>query len=745
MVVLGNFLLRVIASKTSFVLNRTRMITSGRDTLTSLVITIACNALATTLLSAFCLAVLVPLWMLDFRRHGQVYPSFGPTNNLHYTYADAFLMIANVGLAFGSAIEHFTRYEVLSEAVLMEAGVGKPVLRAWQWKRRVSAASVVACAVLFYLDKTAAYFLPLFRAMSSMCVLALLLALANCNVNAWRYLWDIVHSNGKDLIVDMKRRGFLAPATWELRWEARAEHGPRSVRSFIKQILALVLWHVGSRSNVANLTFGLYIANLLPLIPAVQYEFFAAAALFSATHFVARRQFDQNHPTCVNTSGADIPPVHVGFGMLVEKGQLLRSDSAAPCVYLKMVPATIERLAEAVTVSYRWDDDLAFPLRVWSRDEPESVHASHAGLSHAFALMAAHGVAVDDRSLIWLDKASIDQQSDSFMKMLVPKMAACYALSECTLGLDNTHKFAAGTPNNYFSRTWTFQEYCLPPTLAMVQAAGSTCRPDADLRADVQTRFWRAPTLSPTFQPFTLIWLDAGSAIKDFLIRRPEVVKEYLHAAETRMGYYSSDRFAAIMQTVSGVMCFTPEGINKLKRIVLEAIAEHPSLFEGCAVLDNTGWGTQLSGCTTWERVLAGRPCPGDHGPCSSLTLTDVTSCGFKPKQEAFDYKAPASTTDQSSPRHMLQLHGKYVPPPPAQADDDAGMQPAAIPIPVTAVLDQDARVVLRLSVAPAAGVAQPERLSVGEAAVPAALEPAGSMQQPWIQVAGSKCTIHAA
>lgn len=57
------------------------------------------------------------------------------------------------------------------------------------------------------------------------------------------------------------------------------------------------------------------------------------------------------------------------------------------------------------------------------------MHASLAMLVHGFRMLAERCVAVDDRSLVWLDKASIDQQSDSFMKMLVPKVAACYALS----------------------------------------------------------------------------------------------------------------------------------------------------------------------------------------------------------------------------------------------------------------------------------------------------------------------------
>lgn len=756
MVILGLVLVRYIASRTSFVMNRTRMITSGRDTLMSLLITVSCMAVFYTAVCPIFLTVAVPMWLLDFRRHKQVYPSFGPADNPHYTYADAFLMIMCVTVTLNAAIGHLNRYEVLSEAELMAAGVavGKPVLRSLQWRRRVSAASLIACVALVYLDKHAAYFLPLFRTVTCTCIVAVVAALASSFSAALRFLWGVVHDTGKDLKVEVKRHGLFAPPSCELRWVDRTEHGPMSWISFCKQVLALVLWHAGSRSLIASMALILYAANLLPLLPAVQLELYAAFALLSVFALLYVRLLQLNYPSCMNASGADIPPVHVGFGMLVEKGQLLRVAvlGATSCSRMKMVPATVERLAEAVTISYRWDDNHRFPLQIWNRDPAEEAHASRSMLSRAFAMLAAHGIAVHDRSLVWLDKASIDQQSDAFMKMLVPKMAACYALSECTLVLDNSHQCPVGTPDNYFSRTWTFQEYCLPPTLATVQVAGAPSQhPDEDLRAAVQLRFWRAPTMSPAFQPFSLIWIDTPAAIKHFLVKRPDIVKEYLHAAETRVGLYSRDRFAAIMQTVSGVMCFTPEGINQLKRIMLEVIAERPADFEGCAVLDNTGWDAQCSGCATWDRILAGRPCPGDKAASSFLTLTGVRR--FPSGQEG-GASEPSSTADEPwGTHHMLALCGTYV----AVADDgDATVQRtgevqlrAAPLIPITAVLDQDSRVVVRLSVAPAAGAAGgPQKANGGAAGTPAALEPAGpasdSLHEAWIQMSGSQCIIHA-
>lgn len=326
------------------------MITSGLDTLTSLVITIACITLVDCMFGLVAICCISSFWMLDFWRHGQVYPSFTPSSNPQYTYADAFLMVANIFGALATALEHFNRYEVLSEAVLMEAaGVGKPVLRAWQWKRRVSTASVVAWAVLFLLDKQSSYFLPLFRVVSSTCAFAVLLALANCAVHAWRFIWDVVHTNAKELDFKMTKHGLFFPASCELRWVDRTELGNKSMPNFLTQAWALSCWHVSSRSNVASAALNIYLTFLLPIMPAVQYEVFAAALLWSVGNLLFSWQMRQNPLAFLNASGSDIPAAYAGFGMLVEKGQLLRAaaSGAASCVRMKMVPATVERVGRS--------------------------------------------------------------------------------------------------------------------------------------------------------------------------------------------------------------------------------------------------------------------------------------------------------------------------------------------------------------------------------------------------------------
>lgn len=69
---------------------------------------------------------------------------------------------------------------------------------------------------------------------------------------------------------------------------------------------------------------------------------------------------------------------------------------------------------------------------------------------------------------------SIDQQSPKYMRKLIPRMTMCYALSISTLVVDNSHQFSLGHADNYFSRIWTYQEFCLPASLIYVRREDRT-------------------------------------------------------------------------------------------------------------------------------------------------------------------------------------------------------------------------------------------------------------------------------
>ena len=236
-------------------------------------------------------------------------------------------------------------------------------------------------------------------------------------------------------------------------------------------------------------------------------------------------------------------------------------------------------------------------------------------------------------------------------------MTACYALSSATLVLDNSLKYAAGDPDNYFSRTWTFQEFSLPPVIVMLTSSQPSEIPDTRTRYLIQRRFWS--TSDHPLQEFKVMWYDSHTDIIRLLLDHPEIIHEYLHAADTRMSYSSSDRFAAIMQTISGVMCFTPEAVESLKMLVVSAIAQMPDRFQGCAIIDNAGWSTEMSGSANSSRILAGKSCPGDKLTLTSLLLLvkggEVVTEGIKEGRERatsvslsaiFDpYSAEAETT----------------------------------------------------------------------------------------------------
>lgn len=92
----------------------------------------------------------------------------------------------------------------------------------------------------------------------------------------------------------------------------------------------------------------------------------------------------------------------------------------------------------------------------------------------------------------------------------------------------------------------------------------------------------------------------------------------------TLIFYYSSHIPIIIPQAVAGIMAFTPESVNKLKRICLEAIGNDPHKFDGFTLINNKGFSEKATGCAAFDRLLSGAPSSGDgmNGQKASVPLT---------------------------------------------------------------------------------------------------------------------------
>lgn len=618
--VVASILLRWLASRAAFVYNRTKMITSGKEILVSFNIGIACSAIFFSSASVLGVAIIAAAVYFDYRSTNMFFLSFlTESKDSGATAWDATLFFMHFIFALGTVAEHLSRREVVDEDVLLNGGVARLVLLHFRWKRQVSFVATICWVLLYYFGKTRQVLLAI-RVVSSTSVVILVVLHLTSFAVATSFLKSIIRETSSDLQLRFVNKTFL------LKWVDQPRGNQASEFSrFAKQIVPLLLWHVSGRTFAAQVSMLIALCNWMSLVPSLQVALYVVIMVLNMASLLVFKLLYLMNPCCVNQSGDEIPPAHLGFGMLVLKVQLLRHAHRQHS--LKMIPATIERLFEAITISYRWEPEDWIPVCLWNRDSPHHLHTIKLDvLNKAWQLPGFPSTKQNDFTLIWLDQAAIDQLSQNTKQLLVPKMTACYALSFATFVIDNSHANPRGTTENYFSRTWTFQEFCLPPFLIILNFSPLNNPPDSVTRKKIQQRFWAGSrraghSVAAEFQEFYLVWLDSQERIIELLLAHPEILDEYLTAADTRHGFYSGDRFAALMQTISGVMCFTQEAVDTLKRSVLLAMAQLPSRFHGRPIIDNTGWGIQMSGSAHSARLLAGKPCPGDQLKHAALDL----------------------------------------------------------------------------------------------------------------------------
>lgn len=431
----------------------------GADTLASFLFSMAASSLFFAGAGLAGLAVFEPIMVWpDYQHHSRLFLSFFQCAS---SRLDIFLFSAFFFLALGSSAEHLSRREIIAEAILYRTDIGKHITLLFRIKRQVSVVATFVWVAFFFVRKDPGTPVLFAIRIISIAFATVLISLhAGASYYGLMHLFRSIQSLKSDLGLTFKRNGVVP--SFLLQWSPRRE-GPEP-RSWVqdwlrvaKNFYPIMLWHVSGRTIAAQIAMFISLCNWLPLLPGVQVALFACVATFTAAALLLFRLSSLMNPTCTNTSGDDIPTEHVGFGMLTVKCQLLHADTN-PDLVIKMVPASIERLFEAVTISYRWDPVVTFPVRVWHRTAPMTVQFQIQLLRRAFQLLEQQqGVRFDDHTLVWFDQAAIDQESERFKMLLVPRMTACYALSVLTLVLDNTDTYEFGSPDNYYSRIWTFQ------------------------------------------------------------------------------------------------------------------------------------------------------------------------------------------------------------------------------------------------------------------------------------------------
>mmetsp|Transcript_50624 Transcript_50624/g.94318 ORF Transcript_50624/g.94318 Transcript_50624/m.94318 type:complete len:199 (-) Transcript_50624:196-792(-) len=107
----------------------------------------------------------------------------------------------------------------------------------------------------------------------------------------------------------------------------------------------------------------------------------------------------------------------------------------------------------------------------------------------------------------------------------------------------------------------------------------------------------------------------------------PKYIREYMETAEQRVGCNSSDRFSAIMQIMSGSICFTSTSVYILKLYCLKVMSATME-FVGKPVLQQLNVGQHDvnefdvreqdvgggSCAHILDRILVGEPCVGEKG-----------------------------------------------------------------------------------------------------------------------------------
>mmetsp|Transcript_37629 Transcript_37629/g.93556 ORF Transcript_37629/g.93556 Transcript_37629/m.93556 type:complete len:868 (-) Transcript_37629:133-2736(-) len=650
--------LRWLAGRSSVIKNRTKLIASGHETLTSYLISLASSTLFFAAAGVGGTALIAPFLLLDYSFHGKTALSFfaleadtGADDDPNqarrirsYGAFDMCIFSVHFFLALGTSAEHLSRREVLDEEFMLKAermfnqrynSHGRMGLVAWfRFRRIISFLMQLLWVILFNIPKSSSVIVAI-RYLSSTCVLTLFAVHAQSARVASKFLFETVDRES-DSVLQVYFRG----GSFLLKWHTKCDFyggedtASESILGKCRRVIAILLWHVSGRTFAAQVAMFITLCNWLNLVPAVQIVFSSFIIVATYASLLVWRLMIFMNPACINENGEEIPVEHIGFGMLAVKEQIMGLSSSSPDGnFLKLVPASVERIMEAFTMSYRWDTSVTMQMSIWNTSKPRTAFLDLEFLRNSFKHMSLFGPKYG-HTLIWLDQVAIDQESNAFKAILVPKMTVCYALSTATVVLDNSYKHPHSEVHNYFRRIWTFQEYCMPPRLIVITLsrinAGQRPRQDswnADLsRKQVQDKFWGS--IDP--KEFMVPWIDGGEVIERTIRNNPEVLSEYFDATLYRVGFRSFDRFPALMQTISGVICFTQEDITNLKRTIVHVMGAVPDIFGCVALIDNTGLDVTQPGSADANRLLAGHPCEGDAGALSSSELVLHHVMGYR-------------------------------------------------------------------------------------------------------------------
>lgn len=326
--------------------------------------------------------------------------------------------MACFGLCGITMLEHLARKEIVWESVLLNSFTvrkrlgktsgsddeqtmlrrGRRVIFWFSLKRQTSSICFVGWTILFFCAGMPGYLIAgrIYYTLFSLILLTIQIA---SFWNATAYLYIVVKRTPFELsmaglegvtvwgrAIPPWQAALLQVATlsFKLRWdkketgdnEEKRKKGAARVTfsKIVKQCLYFLLWHTSGETFAAAVSLVVIALNFPPLIPMRQIYcytvcFFGTMALLFL--FWPLLNID---PFCLNTSGDEIPSYHLGFGMLVSKRQLFEARSKMGA-RIDLIPATIERIFEAVTISYRWEQDVdgGVHVRLWNRDEVEEV------------------------------------------------------------------------------------------------------------------------------------------------------------------------------------------------------------------------------------------------------------------------------------------------------------------------------------------------------------------------------------
>jgi hypothetical protein len=274
---------------------------------------------------------------------------------------------------------------------------GKNVIFWFSLKRQTSSICFLGWTVLFFCAGMPGYLIAGRIYYTFFSLLLLIIQIASF-WNAMAYLYIIV----KRTPYELSMAGLEGLTVWgmgispwqasllqaftlsfKLRWdkkengdseEMRKKGAGLSLGKAIKQCLYFLLWHTSGETFAGAVALVIIALNLPPLIPMRQTYCYTVCFFGTLALLVLFRPLLYIDPICLNTSGDEIPAYHLGFGMLVSKKQLFDARATVGA-RIDLVPATIERIFEAVTISYRWEQDVdgGIHVKLWNREEVEEV------------------------------------------------------------------------------------------------------------------------------------------------------------------------------------------------------------------------------------------------------------------------------------------------------------------------------------------------------------------------------------